>query len=502
MWRVVSIAEKKAQPCAAWQAQPQAHSKSSGRRIYHAPNATAHSRNCACAAARGDQLMALILDCDGVIVESEDLHREAYNAAFAHFKACIGGKQDVIAWSEEFYDDLQNKVGGGKAKMRWYFGEHGWPCSIMFSEAPKSQEQQTALIDALQEWKSKKFQEIVGSDAEARPGIMRLMDEARQASIKVAVCSAATKSSVIHVVKSLLGEERFEALDVFLAGDDVPAKKPDPSIYTLAAERLGVQPSECLVVEDSAIGLQAAVDAGMRCIITYTYSSHSQRFLGAELIVSDLDAASHPGARRRPKRLGRNWVPPKLLPTIRKSAAAGKTMSAQLDFSIEQISDNTAHNRSVLHDAIQVTKGKFLTPPSQHMVKCLQDTSKRANTCGTSACMQQEVTKIVILLWTNAPVLPSNWSREILQSSANQCKTSQVPVQRLLCHVRRVLIPDLTSQQTVLAPCGGIVQEDCLKLCSFVSADRIAGFLAGLCYLNECRTEETMQQSTAPCSLK
>ena len=48
----------------------------------------------------------------------------------------------------------------------------------------------------------------------------------------------------------------LQALDCFLAGDDVPAKKPDPSIYTLAAERLGVHPSECLVVEDSAIGLQ------------------------------------------------------------------------------------------------------------------------------------------------------------------------------------------------------------------------------------------------------
>ena len=49
-----------------------------------------------------------------------------------------------------------------------------------------------------------------GSDAQARPGIMRLVDEARQAGIKVAVCSAATKSSVIHVVKSVLGEERFQ----------------------------------------------------------------------------------------------------------------------------------------------------------------------------------------------------------------------------------------------------------------------------------------------------
>ena len=50
----------------------------------------------------------------------------------------------------------------------------------------------------------------------------------------------------------------LQALDTFLAGDDVPAKKPDPSIYALAAERLGVHPSECLVIEDSAIGLQVA----------------------------------------------------------------------------------------------------------------------------------------------------------------------------------------------------------------------------------------------------
>jgi len=48
----------------------------------------------------------------------------------------------------------------------------------------------------------------------------------------------------------------MQALDVFMAGDDVEKKKPDPSIYRIAAERLGVQPSECLVVEDSTIGLK------------------------------------------------------------------------------------------------------------------------------------------------------------------------------------------------------------------------------------------------------
>lgn len=51
----------------------------------------------------------------------------------------------------------------------------------------------------------------------------------------------------------------MQALDAFLAGDDLPAKKPDPSIYVLAAERMGVQPEECIVIEDSAIGLQVDV---------------------------------------------------------------------------------------------------------------------------------------------------------------------------------------------------------------------------------------------------
>ena len=55
----------------------------------------------------------------GVILLSEDLHRVAYNAAFEHFDVRCNG--ELVVWSEEFYDMLQNTVGGGKPKMRWYF---------------------------------------------------------------------------------------------------------------------------------------------------------------------------------------------------------------------------------------------------------------------------------------------------------------------------------------------------------------------------------------------
>lgn len=64
-------------------------------------------------------LEALVFDCDGVILESEDLHRQAYNAAFEEFEVRCSQSPEPVAWDPELYDELQNTVGGGKEKMRW-----------------------------------------------------------------------------------------------------------------------------------------------------------------------------------------------------------------------------------------------------------------------------------------------------------------------------------------------------------------------------------------------
>lgn len=92
----------------------------------------------------------MIFDCDGVILESEDLHRRAYNAAFANFSLECNGTP--VVWSEEFYDELQNTVGGGKPKMRWYFSpeRNGWPVSSILGAAPQTEDEQAKLIDTLQ----------------------------------------------------------------------------------------------------------------------------------------------------------------------------------------------------------------------------------------------------------------------------------------------------------------------------------------------------------------
>ncbi|KAJ0988420.1 hypothetical protein J5N97_006776 [Dioscorea zingiberensis] len=244
----------------------------------------------AAAAEAASPLHALIFDCDGVILESEHLHRQAYNDAFAHFSVrCPASSSESLYWDSDFYDELQNRIGGGKPKMRWYFNENGWPSSSVFDSPPIESADKEKLIDVLQDWKTERYKEIIKSGVvKPRPGVLRLMDDVKGAGIKLAVCSAATKSSVILCLENLLGIERFQNLDCFLAGDDVKEKKPDPSIYLTASQKLNVLGKNCLVVEDSVIGLQAATGAGMPCIITYTSSTATQDFKDAIATYPDL----------------------------------------------------------------------------------------------------------------------------------------------------------------------------------------------------------------------
>ncbi|GAQ84818.1 Haloacid dehalogenase-like hydrolase (HAD)-superfamily hydrolase subfamily IA [Klebsormidium nitens] len=269
-----------------WSSTKLTHAVTRGERKAHRGAGT---RSPCCAA-----LKALVFDCDGVILESEDLHREAYNAAFKEFDVrCPNAPDGAVVWTPDFYDMLQNTVGGGKPKMRWYFSKNGWPTSTILPEAPKNEEEQAKLVDTLQDWKSAKFRDFIGSGSvKPRPGILEVMDAARATGLKVAVCSASTKESCVFTLSNLIGKDRFESLDCFLAGDDVNKKKPDPEIYVEAVKRLGIPAEKCLVIEDSAIGLAAALGGGMSCVITTTPSTASQKFEGAAAVYGDMDGVT------------------------------------------------------------------------------------------------------------------------------------------------------------------------------------------------------------------
>jgi HAD superfamily hydrolase (TIGR01509 family) len=188
----------------------------------------------------------------------------------------------VPARQVAYYDILQNTVGGGKPKMFYHFRNTTGAFPMVGDKpAPVTQEEQQALIDVLQDFKTDHYKTLLATEAKARPGVIELMDEAfADPTIAVGVCSAATKAAAVKTLDITLGPERVSKLDVCILGDDVSEKKPHPLIYNTARERLGMNADQCVVVEDSLVGLRAARGANMKCVITYTSSTASADFYG------------------------------------------------------------------------------------------------------------------------------------------------------------------------------------------------------------------------------
>jgi HAD superfamily hydrolase (TIGR01509 family) len=224
----------------------------------------------------GTELQALIFDCDGVLVDTErDGHRVAFNRAFA--------KKGLDAeWDVPLYGELLG-IAGGKERMRHYFDANRWPGGVADRDK---------FIKDLHKLKTDCFMRIIESgQLPLRPGVARLVDEAIEDGVTLAVCSTSNERAVTMVVERLLGAERRGRFAAILAGDVVSRKKPDPEIYNLAAQLLNLDPARCVVIEDSRNGLLAALAAGMHCIVTTNGYTEHEDFSRADLAVNELGEA-------------------------------------------------------------------------------------------------------------------------------------------------------------------------------------------------------------------
>jgi HAD superfamily hydrolase (TIGR01509 family) len=227
---------------------------------------------------------ALVLDCDGVLADTERYgHLAAFNQTFAELGL-------PVHWSLAEY---QRKVliGGGKERLASLLT----PEFAAAAGLPADPAGQQAAVAAWHRRKTQIYTDLVASGAvPARPGVARVVGAALAAAWPVAVASTSAEASVRATLEHAVGAADAAAIPVF-AGDIVRHKKPAPDIYMLAFERLGRAGAEVVVVEDSRNGLLAATGAGAACVITVNDFTAGEDFREAALVVSSL---GDPGGER------------------------------------------------------------------------------------------------------------------------------------------------------------------------------------------------------------
>jgi HAD superfamily hydrolase (TIGR01509 family) len=226
---------------------------------------------------------ALFFDCDGVLADTERFgHLPAFNETFA--------KEGLpVRWSDSEYAEKLS-IGGGKERMASLLTEE----FVRENGLPAESEGQRELIARWHKTKSAAYKARVhAGEVPGRPGVARIVDEAIAAGWTLAVASTSAEESVRATLEHAVGKEKAAQFSV-LAGDAVPAKKPDPGIYLLALERTGADPDQTIVIEDSRNGLRAAVAAGLRCVVTVSSYTGGEDFSEAVLVVSSLGDAGEP----------------------------------------------------------------------------------------------------------------------------------------------------------------------------------------------------------------
>ncbi|BBH69737.1 phosphatase [Actinoplanes sp. OR16] len=221
-------------------------------------------------------MTALVFDCDGVLADTERYgHLPAFNATFEQFGL-------PVRWSEQEYGE-KLRIGGGKERM-----------ATLFEDGIVRDGDRTGKLLIWHRAKTAAFRRLVAEGRiPPRPGIARLIPEALDAGWTVAVASTSAEESVRAVLENAVGAATAERIPVF-AGDVVPAKKPDPAVYELTADRLGLDKADTLVVEDSGNGLKAATAAGMRCLVTVNGYTRDEDFADAILVVDELGDPGRP----------------------------------------------------------------------------------------------------------------------------------------------------------------------------------------------------------------
>ena len=205
--------------------------------------------------------VAVIFDMDGVLVDTEPVINAAAIRGLAEF--------GVQARPEDFIPF----IGAGEAR---YIGGVAELYGVAYRSEMKDRVYEIYL-------------EIVGQMLRPQPGALECLKRLTQLGVSLALASSADRIKIEANLR--VAGIPLETFAVILSAEDVTHKKPDPEIYLRAAERLGIDPGQCVVVEDALNGIAAANRAGMRCIaVETTFAREKLQQQRPEAIATDMTA--------------------------------------------------------------------------------------------------------------------------------------------------------------------------------------------------------------------
>ena len=187
------------------------------------------------------ELLGVVFDMDGVIIESE----------FTHYSAICEAMGEEM---DQTYETFLSKCTGGDE--RFAMGRLAELSGIEYEES------------IFQEWSRKKavaYQRLVGESASAMPGAVELVCSVAK-KLPVGLATGSRRSDVDAAFEVLEGGRLKGVFQSIVTSDDVPKSKPDPATYARAVDGLGVPPQNCLAIDDSPNGVSSAKKAGMKVL--------------------------------------------------------------------------------------------------------------------------------------------------------------------------------------------------------------------------------------------
>lgn len=224
-------------------------------------------------------LKALVFDVDGTLADTEETHRAAYNAAFVEHGL-------NWYWTHQRYAALL-AVSGGQERLRY----------AIRSQAMSKLERARLLrlVPTLHRTKTRLYAEFVAAGrVHLRPGIARLIAEARAAGLDLALVSSTTPANIDALLCANLGDEARGWFRVLADGDHVAQRKPAPDIFKLALAHLDQPATHCVAFEDTPAGVAAASAAGMFTVGLPNAWSAGRELRGAQLVLEHLGEPEQP----------------------------------------------------------------------------------------------------------------------------------------------------------------------------------------------------------------